>query len=206
MKKITDLYNYINDRLRIDERGGRFSIASFNRMIGLVQNVRYDELISAFESNLDSSNTTSKFISVDSRSISGILSFPTNFYKTSSLERLSEAKYIRCDIYTLKEWGERMRSSVDVPSDLNPMARIIGNTIEIMPAVGNVRHYYFRKLTTPSLATTVVGDENVIDDAASVDLEITDNASFERMANMMLAKMGITLENAPVAQTAVQNV
>lgn len=204
--KIVSLYHYINDRLRIDEKGGRFSVDAFNRMIDLVQNIRYDELIGEFESNLDSTNTTSKFINLESKGITGILTFPNDFYKTASIERLANATYIRCDLYTLVEWGERMRSSVDVPSDLNPMARVIGNQIEIMPAIGNVKHYYFRKLTTPKIGIKIVGDENVIDEATSVELEIVDNISFERMANMILTKMGVSLENAPVSQTAAQNV
>ena len=85
------------------------------------------------------------------------------------------------------------------------MARIIGGQIEVMPAVGNVKHYYFRKLVDPIIATKIVGDDVVIDDATSVDLEIIDHKAIEMMANAILTKMGISLENAGVAQTAAQN-
>lgn len=205
MKHIIDLYNYVNERLRIDERGGRFTVDAFNRMIKLVQNNLYDLRIDQFEGSLDSSNTMGQFVKIDSKSITGVLTLPNDFYKTAILERQLEASYVKCDIYTLLEWSERMASSIELPSNINPMARIIGGQIEVMPAVGNVKHYYFRKLVDPVIATKIVGDDVVVDDAASVDLEIVDHKAIEMMANAILTKMGISLENAGVAQTAAQN-
>lgn len=205
MKRIIDLYNYVNDRLRIDERGGRFTYSSFNFLVELVQNNRYDMLIDEFESSLDSTNTVGRFISVKSDTTNGVVNFPTDHYKTATIEREFNGTFRRCNIFTLEEWGARMASSIEPPTDINPMVRIIGGKLEILPAVGNIKHYYFKTLAKPYIATVVSGDEVVIDEPNSVDISITDNKSFEWMANSILTKMAVTLENAPVAQTASQN-
>jgi len=206
MKKILDLREYVNDRLRTDERGARLSIPEFNRMAWLAQGIYYDDLIRAYESTLELTNVLNKFIVVDLKSIAGTLAFPADYYKTTSLERLDDGIYRRCDISTLKEWGARLKDSTAYPSDIDPMARIISNQIEVLPAVGNVKHYYFRKLVNPEIKFTITNDEVSLDDANSIDLEFQDNASFERIANIILTKVGISTNDPNLAQAAAQNI
>lgn len=100
------------------------------------------------------------------------------------------------------EWGKRVNSRINEPTNKRPVAELRDTYIQIMPVtVSFMRFEYLRHPIKPLWASTIVNNRPVYDAANSVDMDAPKEAENE-LAVIALSYLGINMREADLIQYA----
>lgn len=119
---------------------------------------------------------------------------PTNFLKEITIQSRMNGSTYEGDILTDQEFSDRRNSYITPPEFTHPIARLVGESIEILPVQGNYTLTYYREIVDCKYAYTSPTNRNIVfDEANSVDLDCNKGA-LSKIVSRALVYFGISLE------------
>lgn len=140
----------------------------------------------------------SRYLDEEQYNISGTNRFdlPEDFSKAVNVFSLVGAKRHEGDILTEIEFADRINSYILAPDVQNPVARIIGSSIDFYPEdAGNFVLSYYRTPFMPVFGYTVAenGRDIIFDADTSVELDI-DPTDINTVVRRSLFYLGVSLQ------------
>jgi hypothetical protein len=106
------------------------------------------------------------------------------------------------DVLRSVEWGNRINSRINTPTNKRPIAELRSTYIQIMPkTVSFMRFEYLRHPLQPVWAYTMVNNRPVYNEAASTDIDAPKEAQNE-ITVIALSYMGINMREPELVQYA----
>jgi len=145
-----DIRNLINTILREDLRGNPLSPSGFNDLL-VVENINlFDWFLDRYEFTSEVSDAISIFkkevqgASLTVNTTTQKITLPDDFARHRYLMyRYNGTDYRNFDIVTDGEWGDRLGSSIKVPSLKNPVGNYQGSVLRYSPSTIQSSYLYF---------------------------------------------------------------
>jgi hypothetical protein len=204
-----ELLQYINFVLNKDRQGNTISSPEYEIMLQATSVEYFRELVRGYELNLINTNSVKRFKSTANIVVTtGIGDLPADYeYHSASLFTYQvngdPTKWKKIDIVTDEEWDARISSSIKYPTQKNPIGKIVGDKIHILPlSIQAFRLAYLRTPNVPEFAMTLDQDDvEVYDDQNSVELDFEEFDKL-KIAQMILSYRGVNLRDVNIVQYA----
>jgi hypothetical protein len=151
-----------------------------------------------FKSKQNSQQLT-RYLKEQECNISGSNSFVLNsdFSKPANIYSVVSGQKYEGDLLSENEWLDRIQSLIIFPDLQNPIARIVGGSIEFYPEdAGNFTLVYYRSPLKPAFNFTIAGNGRDItyNPVGSVQLDINEPA-FDDVIVRALGYLGVSLND-----------
>lgn len=199
-----DLYKYINFILNQDISGNTLSPDEYDRLLKVHSIKHYYSLLEKYEVNKLIGNRIKRFKAEDTISLTaGVGALPEDFEYVSDMTSIfDEDKTAKVDLVTDEEFAVRIASSISMPSERHPIAKLTGeDSFLVLPdTIEEVTLYYLRTVEEPVFEYDYDANDNLIyEDVLSNELDFEDIDKLE-VAYAILADRGINVRDANIVQ------